>query len=135
MKNDRFPITVAERGVSAKIGKVLKIKNGTSYSTFVVDYVYLGKRKQVWRTDLTEAKTVARDACRKISNGDHLALELKNTDGLTYLRAIQPLSPLGIELEVSGHITTLPRGACGLSPLANLRMERNSRPILAGELA
>lgn len=101
MKADKFPIMVTERGVSAKIRKVIQRRNGTAYPTFVVDYVYLGKRKQVWRSDLADAKTVARDACRKISNGEHLALELKNSDGARYLRAIQPLKPVGVELDVA----------------------------------
>jgi len=101
MKQEKFPITVTERGVCAKIRKVIKRKNGVSYPSFVVDYVSLGKRKQVWRSDLAKAKTVARDACRKISNGDHLVLELKSQDRLIYLRAIEPLANTGIHLDVA----------------------------------
>ena len=70
MKTDSFPITITEGGVSAKIRKITKTRNGIDYDSFVVDYLLLGRRKLVWRTDLTEAKQVARDACTRIANGE-----------------------------------------------------------------
>ena len=58
MKVETFPITVREAGVSAKIRRVTKTRNGTSYDSFVVDYFLLGKRKLAWRSDLDDAKAV-----------------------------------------------------------------------------
>jgi integrase len=116
MKADEFPITVTELGVSAKIRKITKIKRGSRYPSFVVDYVCLGRRKQVWRSKLADARKAAHEACRKISNGDHLVLELKNSDRLTYLRATQLLAPIGVELDVAARdyvsaVKDLPDGA------------------------
>jgi hypothetical protein len=133
MKREKFPIVVTERGVSAKIRKIVKCRNGASYPTFVVDYVCLGKRKQVWRSSLQKAKGIAWDACLKISNGDHLALDLKNSDGLTYLRAIQPLAAFGVELDVATHEYAaarkiLPEGATLIEAADSLR-RRNASPM------
>lgn len=94
MKTVKFPLIVTESGVSAKIRKVTKPKNGHDYTAFVVEYVLLGRRKQVWRSDLEAAKTVAREACIKIANGHQLTLELCNSDRLAYLRATEAVSEI-----------------------------------------
>jgi hypothetical protein len=79
MKAEKFPLTVTEGGVSAKIHKVSQFKNGKIYTRFVANYVLLGKRKQEGRAKFEDAKQIALNACRKISNGDHSSLELKDT--------------------------------------------------------
>ncbi len=88
-------------GVTAKIFKATQIQNGKEYHGFIVVYSLLGKRKREWRAKLADAQTVARNACDKISNGDHLTLQLTNNDRMTYLRAIQPVAEIGVELDVA----------------------------------
>jgi len=99
--NVTFPLVVKQDGVSAKIRRIVKTKNGTEYTSYVVDYVLLGKRRQEWRADLAEAKEAARAACTKIADGEHLALELKNGDRMTYLRATEALTPGNIALDTA----------------------------------
>jgi len=99
-KDRKFPVIISEGSVSAKIRKVTQTKNGTEYVTYMVDYILLGKRKQVGRTDFEEARQVALNACRQIANGNHLSLTLTNDDRSTYLRAVEAL-PAGIKLDAA----------------------------------
>ncbi len=101
MKTETFPITVTEAGVTAKIRRVTKTRNGTSYDSFVVDYILLGKRKLVWRSELDEAKTVARDACNRIANGKQDVLQLSSTDRLNYVRATEAVSGAKVSLDMA----------------------------------
>jgi integrase len=100
-QNPTFPLLVKQDGVSAKIRKIVKSKNGRDYIAYVVDYVLLGKRKLDWRADLEEAKQTAREACRKIADGEHMALELKNGDRMTYLRATEALAIVNTALDTA----------------------------------
>ncbi len=99
MKTDSFPITVSDGGVSAKIRKVTKSRNGATYDSFVVDYFLLGKRKLVWRADLDDAKQVARDACGRIAAGQQQVLALTNTDRMSYIRAKEYADKVGVPLD------------------------------------
>lgn len=101
MKTEMFPIMVTEAGVSAKIRKVSKTRDGATYDSFMVDYFLLGKRKQVWRSDLTEAKQVARDACNKIANGQQDVLHLSNADRLTYVRAAESATKAQLPIDTA----------------------------------
>lgn len=101
MKAEKFPVTISEMGVSAVIRKATKFKGGKRHSYFIVEYILLGERKQVWRSDLGDAKSIAREACIKIANGEHMALELRNGDRLVYLRANEALAGLGIPLDLA----------------------------------
>lgn len=94
MKSETFPLIIKEAGVSASIRKAIQSKGGRTYEAFVVEYYLLGGRKREWRTSLAEAKAAARDACLRISNGEQLVLELKNSDRLTYLRATEALAEI-----------------------------------------
>lgn len=67
----------------------------------MVVYSLLGKRKRVWRTDLSEAQITAEEACNNIANGEHLSLTLTNSDRLAYLRAQEALSPIAVKLDVA----------------------------------
>src|SRR5665213_2981738 len=96
-----FPIIVKQDGVSARIRRTIKLKNGHEYIAYVVDYTLLGKRKLEWRADLDEAKQAAADACKKIADGEHMALQLKNGDRMTYLRATEALVPLNTDLDTA----------------------------------
>lgn len=99
MKAEVFPIIITERGVSASIRETSQIKNGRKYTSYIIDYYVLGQRKREWRSDLKEAKAVALAACRKISAGEQLVLELKNEDRVAYLRAIGALSCVNVTLD------------------------------------
>jgi hypothetical protein len=97
-KKSSFPMKVTEEGVSAIIRRTVKIKNGTPYPAYIVDYSLLGQPKQEWRADFKEAKQAARDACKKIAKGEHLALQLKNGERMTYLRATEALASVNVPL-------------------------------------
>ena len=79
----KFPVTVSEGRVSAKIHKVTKTKNGKTYTSYVADYILLGQRKQVVRANFEEAKQIALDACRLIAGGQHMTLTLVNGERLS----------------------------------------------------
>jgi len=116
MKTETFPVTITEKGVSAVIRKTEKAKDGKTHTYFIVEYFLTGKRKQVWRSDLEEAKAVAREACIKIGNGNHTALELTDRDRFVYLRANEALAVLGVPLDVAASeyaaaVKSLPAGA------------------------
>jgi integrase len=101
VEDGKFPVKVTEGGVSAKIRKITQSKNGRLYVIYVADYVLLGKRKQVGRSTFEEAKQVALNACRQIANGSQVSLTLANDDRLKYLRAVESLKPVGVELDVA----------------------------------
>jgi hypothetical protein len=106
MKKATFPITIREGGVSATIRRFITTKTlqegkDRKYESFRVDYVLLGERKQVWRASLDEAKQAASDACKRIANGDQLALELRSGDRMTYLRATEALTGRNVPLDMA----------------------------------
>jgi hypothetical protein len=89
MKAEKFPLTVTEGGVSAKIHKVSQFKNGKIYTRYVADYIPFGKRKQEGRAKFEDAKQIALNACRKTSNEDQSSLELRGADRMAYVRAVE----------------------------------------------
>jgi integrase len=103
MNTEKFPVLISEEGVSAKIRKFSRIKRGKTYTTFAVEYFLLGKRKQEWRAKFQDAKTAALEACRMISRGQQVSLQLANGDRLEYLRANEVLKPFGVKLDVAAH--------------------------------
>jgi hypothetical protein len=103
MKTVRFPVTVSEESVSVTIRKFSRIKHGKTYTSFSAEYFLLGKRKQEWRSKFEDAKTAALEACRTISRGQQVCLQLANGDRLEYLRANEALNPIGVKLDVAAH--------------------------------
>lgn len=102
VKNGKqFPVTVTEGGVTAKIRKTIQTKKGREYVVYIVDYILLGKRKQVGRTNFDDAKQHALEACRSISNGRQDSFTLTNQDRLIYLRATEALTPVGFQLDMA----------------------------------
>ncbi len=101
MKAQKFPVTVSELGVSARIRKTIQLKSGREYTAYVVEYTLLGKRTREWRTDFDDAKRAALEACRKIANGEQHVLQLKNQDRLIYLRALEALRDSQVPLDVA----------------------------------
>ena len=61
------------------------IKNGTNY--FVLDYRANGQRKLVWRSTLADARIAAKDAVKKIAEGQSEVLNLKSADAHAIIRA------------------------------------------------
>ena len=140
----QFPVRITRNGFTAKIHPASQVQNGRKYDGFLVVYPLLGKRKRVWRSDLSDAESAAKDACDKITNGDHQVLELNSRDRMTYLRAREPLAPLGIELDVAAReyasaVTKLPDGATLNDAVECLRRQVNARHAgawrLGGEIA
>ena len=126
----RFPILVTHNGVNAKIQRDVKIQRGRKYDTFLVIYSEAGKRQRLRRSSLEAAKIAAQNACHKISHGEHLTLELKNGERLTYARAIESLAPLGVKLDIASHeyanaVKRLPSGAT-LQDAVELLCRRNN---------
>jgi len=87
-------------GVSARIRRVTKVKDGKKYHSFVVRYNHLGKPRQIWRAELEQAKDAARDACRKTANGQTLAEDVMNNgERLAYVRAKEALSEIAVPID------------------------------------
>ena len=61
------------------------IKHGTNY--FVLDYRANGQRKLVWRSTLADARIAAKDAVKKIAEGQSEVLNLKSADAHAIIRA------------------------------------------------
>jgi hypothetical protein len=68
---------------------------------FIADYVLMGKHKREWRAKFADAKQVALNACRLISQGEQISLKLTNTDRMAYLRATEALSSVRVKLDVA----------------------------------
>ena len=91
-----FPKTVTVRGIpgiEAKVYRQDRIKGNQTYTSFIVGYVLLGKRKLESFSDLGRATAAAEGAIHKIANGEQAALELRNGDAYAYLRAKESLPP------------------------------------------
>jgi integrase len=97
----RFPLRISEFGVSTSIHKSRQVQNGQTYDGYLVVYSLLGRRKRVWRSDLGEAKAAAREACVKISNGEQVVLELRQSDRLTYLRAVEAVAGVEVPIDIA----------------------------------
>ena len=92
-----FPFKVTKQGVSVTIGVVQK--GGRDF--FRVLYREQGKRKQAWRSTFKDAKQAANNAIEATLTGDNSALKLQASDRHTYLRAVEFLKPLGVDLDVA----------------------------------
>ena len=101
MKTEKFPLTILDSGVSAKIYHGTQTRNGTKYHGFIVAFSLLGKRKQVWRSGLPDAKAVARDACIKIANGEQAVLSLTNHDRMIYMRAVEAVAGVKVTIDTA----------------------------------
>jgi integrase len=93
-----FPKTITEAGVSAKIYRREKVKNGRSYTEYVLTYSEAGKRAMRYFADADEATTEARLAVAKIASGQAAALHLTGTEREEYLLARGETKRLGMPL-------------------------------------
>ncbi len=80
--------------------KIRPVRNG-GYAQWVVDYWLDGQRRQVKRSDLTEAREHAESVATRISNGDAAILSLTKEDAASLARARELLSPIGKPIEVA----------------------------------
>ena len=107
---DSFPHPVSRAGITVLIRRTSK-GEGTYY---IVDYILQGKRKQVWRATYAEAKAKADAAIDAIANGEHAALQLKDSERHIYLRAKESLAsnqtPLDVAAREYADATELLRG-------------------------
>jgi hypothetical protein len=101
MKAAKFPVTIIEKGVSAIIRESTKLKGGKTHKYFIVEFILLGKRKQVWRSDFDDAKAVASEACIKVANEDQSALELRNGERMAYTSAVEALLPVRAQIDTA----------------------------------
>jgi len=133
MKEEQFPVTITEKGVSAIIRKTEKKKDGEKHTYYIIEYILNGERKQVWRSDLDDAKDVARNACTKIGNGDRGGFELNDRQRFTYLRATELLGNLQIPLDTVAHeyanaLKTLPPGV-SIRDAVDFYCHRNTKQL------
>lgn len=92
----RFPLRIEKNGVTVL---VYKHRSKSGYVSYVVTHHIGGTRQRKTFSDLRRAKREAKVAAKKLAAGDAAALELRNHDGLIYLRATGYLKSLDIELD------------------------------------
>jgi len=139
MKTEKFPITVTVGGVSAKIRKVTQRKGGKAYIIYIIDYTLFGRRRQEGRASLDDAREVAANACRQISNGDQASLELKHGDRLAYARSIEALAPTGVPIDTAcreyAAALQILGGKASIIEACRDWVKRNENPITAVAVA
>ncbi|HTL59591.1 MAG TPA: hypothetical protein VL361_28225, partial [Candidatus Limnocylindrales bacterium] len=91
--------TVEVRGIPGITAKVYKSISGKGYTSYVLAYSLLGKRKLETFADPSEAKTAGEEAIKKIANGEQEVLELTSNDRNIYLRAQGFVKPFDVALD------------------------------------
>jgi integrase len=133
MRTETFPITVTDSGVTAKIYRATQTKNRQTYDGFLVTYSLLGKRKQVWRSELPDAQNAAREACSKVANGQQLVLTLTNTDRMEYLRASEALKGSDVPIDTACReykaAVAILGGRAGLAEVCRDWIKRNATDL------
>ena len=71
------------------------------YVSYVVSYYLGGRRKQVRRANLDEARLEANLVLTKLAQGEPDVLALTSTDRLIYLRACEALATINVPLDVA----------------------------------
>ncbi len=70
------------------------------YTSFLLAYSLLGKRKLESYSELAGAEQAGKEAIKRIAEGQQAVLELTNRDREQYQRAVDLLTPLGVALDV-----------------------------------
>ena len=100
------------------------------YVSYVVSYYIEGRRKQVRRASLAEAKREAGFILTKIAQGEPDVLALTSTDRLIYLRACETLSKTNVPLDVAVsqyvHAETLLHGIGTLTDAARFFVKQHA---------
>jgi integrase len=131
------PEQITRKGITVTL-RPLKRGQNTNWR---VEYTAGGKRKQIWRATFEKAKKAADAAIEAVLDGDHAALELRDGDLHTWVRANEHLAPHGIKLDIAARdiaeILTLLGGRA--TPLEVVRdwLKRNAvaRPKITIEKA
>ncbi len=71
------------------------------YVSYVISYYLEGRRKQVRRASLADARWEAAFILTKLAKGEHDVLALTSTDRLVYLRACETLSKCKVPLDLA----------------------------------
>jgi len=94
------------------------------YINYVISYYIEGRRKQVRRANLADAKREAGFILTKLAQGEPDVLALTSTDRLVYLRACEAVSKCNVPLDVAvneyAHAVTLLNGVGTLTEAVRL---------------
>jgi integrase len=92
--------TVKVRDIPGITAKIYKSVSAKGYTSYVLSYSLMGKRKLETFADSAKAKAAGEDAITKIANSEQQVLELRNGDAFEYLRAKEIMSALpGMKLD------------------------------------
>ena len=91
-----FPLRVEKNGVTVL---VYRHKPASGYLSYVVTHHIGGSRQRKSYSDLGRAKREAKTTAKMLAMGEASALELRNHDRLIYVRALESIKPLGVELD------------------------------------
>jgi integrase len=94
-------MTVTVREVPGITAKVYKSISKKGYTSYVLTYSLLGKRKVEFFADAGEAKAAGEEAIGRIANGEQQVLTLSNVARDQYLRASETVKPFGIGLDTA----------------------------------
>lgn len=100
------------------------------YVSYVISYYLEGRRKQVRRASLADAKREAGFILNKLAQGEPDVLALTSTDRLVYLRACKTLSKCNVPLDVAVseyvHAQTLLNGVGTLTEAVRLLVKQHA---------
>jgi len=91
-----YPLRIEKNGVTVLI---YRHRPKSGYVSYVVTHHIGGRRHRTTFSDLNRAKKEAKATAKKLAAGEAAALQLRNRDGIIYVRALERLKPLGIELD------------------------------------
>lgn len=91
-----YPLRIEKNGVTVLI---YRHRPRSGYVSYVVTHHIGGRRQRTTFSDLSRAKKEAKATAKKLAAGEAAALQLRNRDGIIYVRALERLKPLGIELD------------------------------------
>jgi hypothetical protein len=91
-----YPLRIEKNGVTVLI---YRHRPKSGYVSYVVTHHIGGRRQRTTFSDLSRAKKKAKATAKKLAAGEAAALQLRNRDGIIYVRALERLKPLGIELD------------------------------------
>lgn len=91
-----YPLRIEKNGVTVL---VYRHCSRSGYISYVVTHHIGGRRQRRTFSDLSRAKKEARATARKLAAGEATALQLRNRDGLIYVRALERLKLIGADLD------------------------------------
>lgn len=127
-----YPLRVEKNGVAVLI---YRHRPTSGYVSYVVTHHIGGKRQRTTFSDLGRAKKYAKATAKKLAAGEAAALQLRNRDGIVYVRALERLKPLGIELDkAAGDYAEAVRALNGKGTLMEaVNYFLRSRPVIVNK--